>query len=497
MKKILVLLVSVLFVAACSKAPQESAEQKSQTPEIYTPEMYKPEVYKPEVTFADAIKQSDEQAVKYYLAREESPNQMDENGTPFLVLAAAQDNIKIFQALLAAHAFINANNTNGENALWTAVNNGNYEIAELLIILGADVNVANREDMTPLMAASQNGYILNVEQLLKSGADTTARNNQNKTALDLAKEQLNEAKDSEDAQTYREIISILKTYSEPVIPAAVKAIAASDIDTFEHLATRIKNLPKDKQGRLLWMAAGVCVPNTKQICHLDENLKKTEFPCITKGLVCDKKNNAQIIRMLLKNGAPSDGLAIEDKNNLLPPLDADTVSYRLQKANPELLLELMPILDECMLALTQMSHPNPNEADDGFYSAFWLQNDCSLSKMNFLGVEFYEQKNRPTVSLLREDDFNEYIAELGLSKEALIKKLGDPNFLKQKNTSTEILTYRKAENIDKTKLINIVDYNYTLKYGVVIKKDKKTLAFGLRPYVDREKIAQYETKRGY
>ena len=486
-QKYLILFYAVcLIFAACSKAPQDTAKQKEQAPKAYTPQ----------ITFAEAIKQGDEQAVKYYLTQEESPNQVDDNGTPLIVLAAAQDNIKIFQALLAANAFIDTTNANGENALWTAVNNGNYDITELLIILGADVNTANQDNMTPLMAASQNGYILNVEQLLKNGADISAKNNENKTALDLAKEQLNNLKDSEDAQTYKGIVSMLQVFSKPIISAEVQAIAASDIDTFEYLAPRIKNLPADKQARLLWMATGVCVPNTKQICHLDEQLKKTEFPCV-KNLVCNKENNAQIIRTLLKNGAPSDAFAIEDKNNLMPPLDADTVSYRLQEANPELLVELMPKLDTCMLALTQISHPNPDEADDGLYAAYWLKENCSLSKMNFLGVEFYEQKNRQTVSILPEKDFNDYISELGLSRDALIKKLGEPNFIEQKNASTEILTYREAKNLDKTKLINIVDYNYTLKHGVVIKKDEKTLASGLRPYVDREKIAVYETKRGY
>ena len=480
--------VFLITLGACSPSKEQPKEQAKESAKVST--------YKPDISFADAIKQSDEKAVKYYLEHDETPNQLDDDGTPFLVLAAAQDNMKIFQDLLAANAFIDTTNTNGENALWTAVNNGNYDIAQLLIILGADVNTANQDNMTPLMAASQNGYILNVEQLLKSGADINAKNNENKTALDLAKEQLNNAKDTDDVQTYKEIVSMLKAYSEPVIPAAVKAIAASDIDIFENLAPRIKDLPKEKQARLLWMAAGVCVPNTKQICHLDEQLKKTEFPCL-KNLVCNKENNAQIIRTLLKNGAPSDAFAIEDKNNLMPPLDADTISYRLQKANPELFVELMPELDTCMLSLTQISHPNPDEADDGLYATYWLKENCSLSKMNFLGVEFYEQKNRPTVSILPEKDFNEFIAELGLGKEALIKKLGEPNFVEQKNPSTEILTYREAKNLDKTNLINIVDYNYTLKHGVVINKDEKTLAYGLRPYVDREKIAQYETKRGY
>ena len=105
-QKYLILFSAVcLIFAACSKAPQESAEQTTQVRQEQAPQQF----YTPQITFAQAIEQSDEQAVKYYLAQEESPNQVDDNGTPLIVLAAAQDNIKIFQALLAANAFIDTN----------------------------------------------------------------------------------------------------------------------------------------------------------------------------------------------------------------------------------------------------------------------------------------------------------------------------------------------------------------------------------------------------
>lgn len=482
--------VFLITLGACSPSKEQPKEQAKESAKV--------SAYKPDISFADAIKQSDEKAVKYYLEQDETPNQLDDDGNPFLVLAAAQDNMKIFQDLLTAKAFMDTKNTKGENALWTAVNNGNYDIAQLLIILGADVNTANQDNMTPLMAASQNGYILNVEQLLQNRADISVKNNQDKTALDLAKEQLQKQKsDDEDFQTYSEIVNMLKEAGQPVIPAAVKAIATSNIDSFNRIAAQIKTLPQEKQARLLYMASGVCVPNITQICHRNNMTGKNEYPCITKGLVCDKENNAQIIRTLIENGAHTDGFVYVDQNYSEQPLDISTISYNLQKANPELLMELMPKLDTCMLALTQISHPNPNEADDGLYAAYWLKENCSLSKMNFLGVEFYEKKNRPEVDILSLKDLW-YTEEYTLSKDELIKKLGEPNFIEQKNASTEILTYRKYVGaVVNFKDVDIVDTNYTLKHGIVVKKEEKVVARKLRPYVDRDKIAVYETKRGY
>ncbi len=489
-QKYLILFYAVcLIFAACSKAPQDDAKQKAQAQKVYTPQ----------ITFVDAIKQSDEQAVKYYLEQEESPNQVDDNGTPLIVLAAAQDNMKIFQDLLAAKAFIDTTNANGENALWTAVNNGNYDIADLLIILGADVNTANQDNMTPLMVASKNGYILNVEQLLQNGADINAKNNQNKTALDLAQEQLNNLKDTEDAQTYSEIVNMLNDAEKPVIPAAVEAIATSNIDSFNKVAAQIKTLPQEKQARLLYMASQVCAPDTTQICHLTSNEKTTEFPCI-KNLVCNKENNAQIIRTLVKNGAPSNSVTLNYAGDLsdTTKLDIFSISYNLQKSNPELLNEIMPNLDRCILALTQMSHPNPDEADDGLYATYWTENKCSLNKMNILGVQVVNnKKNKPIITPLTKDAIKEF-ENLGITKEELTKKLGEPNFYQQKDNGMEVLTYREAQknNIDPN-TVNIVDDIYFIKHGVAVKKQHKWLADRLRPYVDREKIAVYETKRGY
>lgn len=484
--------VFLITLGACSPSKEQPKEQAKESAKV--------SAYKPDISFADAIKQSDEKAVKYYLEHDETPNQLDDDGTPFLVLAAAQDNMKIFKALLEAKAFIDTTNANGENALWTAVNNGNYDIADLLIILGADVNTANQDNMTPLMVASQNGYILNVEQLLQNGADISVKNNQDKTALDLAKEQLQKQEsDDEDFQTYSEIVNMLNDAEKPVIPAAVEAIATSNIDSFNKVAAQIKTLPQEKQARLLYMASQVCVPNTTQICHLSSNGKATEFPCI-KNIVCNKENNAQIIRTLVKNGVPSNSVTLNYAGDLsdTTKLDIFSISYNLQKSTPELLNEIMPNLDKCMLALTQMSHPNPDEADDGLYATYWTQNKCSLNKMNILGFQSVNnKKNKPTITPLTKDAIKEF-ENLGITKEELTKKLGEPNFYQQKDNTTEILSYRKMYKapIQKEK-INIMDDIYFIKHGVVVKYDVKILAFDVRPYVDRDKIAPYETQRGY
>ena len=213
-----------------------------------------------------------------------------------------------------------------------------------------------------------------------------------------------------------------------------------------------------------------------------------------------KENNAQIIRTLVNNGAPSKALTIKRDYHVddYTKLDIFSVSYNLQKSNPELLNEIMPKLDKCMLALTQMSHPNPSEPDDGLYATYWAENKCSLQQMNLLGFQTVNhKKHKPVIVLFAKEDPQDF-ENLGMTKEELIKKLGEPNFYQQKDNTTEVLSYRKMDKmpIQKEK-INIMDDIYFIKHGVAVKKDVKILAFDVRPYVDREKIAQYETQRGY
>ena len=121
--------------------------------------------------------------------------------------------------------------------------------------------------------------------------------------------------------------------------------------------------------------------------------------------------------------------------------------------------------------------------------------------MNLLGFQTVNhQKHKPVIVLFAKEDLQDF-ENLGMTKEELIKKLGEPNFYQQKDNTTEVLSYRETRKTytlpSEPKKINISDDIYFIKHGIVVKNQYKTLAYGVRPYVDREKIAKYETQRGY
>ena len=85
-------------------------------------------------------------------------------------------------------AKVDARTYYNDTALIYASENGHIEIVEVLLDNGADVNAYNNYGNTALMMASENGHIEIVEMLLKKGADLDAKNNDGETALKTASE---------------------------------------------------------------------------------------------------------------------------------------------------------------------------------------------------------------------------------------------------------------------------------------------------------------------
>ncbi len=78
------------------------------------------------------------------------------------------------QALLKAHADVNAAASDGGTPLLWAVGNGDLETARLLLQAGANAKASNRFGVTPLWLAAMNRDVKMAQALLKAGADPNA-----------------------------------------------------------------------------------------------------------------------------------------------------------------------------------------------------------------------------------------------------------------------------------------------------------------------------------
>jgi ankyrin repeat protein len=110
-----------------------------------------------------------------------------QQATPPLIDAVKGGDQRAIDALLRAHADVNAPQVDGTTAVHWAAHNGDLATVDRLIGAGANVGAANRYGVAPIWLAAQNGHGRVVEALLRAGADpNTTRGSSGETVLMIA-----------------------------------------------------------------------------------------------------------------------------------------------------------------------------------------------------------------------------------------------------------------------------------------------------------------------
>jgi ankyrin repeat protein len=168
--------------------------------------------------FSRAAKFDDPAQVRALLAAGVSPNTVDANGNPMLVIAIKDKSVLVTELLLNQKSIdVDLSNLNGETPLmmasiegnlpvvkrlvldkkakidhigWTplhyASSKGQLEVAQFLVANGADVNSRSLNGTTPLMMAAQSGNEMLIKFLLDNGADIQLRNALGFSVIDIA-----------------------------------------------------------------------------------------------------------------------------------------------------------------------------------------------------------------------------------------------------------------------------------------------------------------------
>lgn len=115
------------------------------------------------------------------------------DGDTLLMMAAANGNLDVVNALLAAGAGVDGVNAQGWGALAKAVYNpaldrGFPDVVQALIDAGANIEAPIAYGVRPLMLAAGYGEAAVVQVLLEAGADYRAQNDGGRTALMMVKE---------------------------------------------------------------------------------------------------------------------------------------------------------------------------------------------------------------------------------------------------------------------------------------------------------------------
>ena len=135
---------------------------------------------------ADAAVRGDIARLRGLLLNGQSPNGVDLEGRPAILLAAWGNHVEVVEARVEAKVRVDQRDRIGSTAMIAAAERGFTRVVELLIEGKGNVNLENRQGVTPLIAASQRGHAAIIELLVKAGAKLDQQDLGGRTALEWA-----------------------------------------------------------------------------------------------------------------------------------------------------------------------------------------------------------------------------------------------------------------------------------------------------------------------
>jgi len=136
----------------------------------------------------EAIRKSDANAVKAFIASGLDINDKNKSGNTPLHYAAGMGRREIVAILLASGAFVNSRDRQNETPLHKAASAGRKETAEVLIASSAEIDAQDIRGATPLHRAVARGALKSVLLLLSGGAYVNAKDNDGCSPLHRAAE---------------------------------------------------------------------------------------------------------------------------------------------------------------------------------------------------------------------------------------------------------------------------------------------------------------------
>ena len=274
--------------------------------------------------------------------------------------------------------------------------------------------------------------------------------------------------------------------------AIATAIAGSDFAAAQKLLhvpfKDMTTAQKNHLNHFFVIAAETCDKRTHNLVH--ETLSGN-FDTIYSNLIkCDKAQNTKILAWLLSMDQVSNSFVVDEQKNEktgIYSFDLVTPISRLKENNPEALRTLLPKLDKCTIALTQMQAVHPNDTNYHVYADAWRANGCSLSKIKRMGkkadhksafdsitwdigIEPLEKAwFEPESYEDSQKDLYQLVYETGVSRADLLKTYGNPTYYESPYDFREIFTYRRMvpQREKDSTYYKIADYIYTLDRGVV------------------------------
>ena len=302
-----------------------------------------------------------------------------------------------------------------------------------------------------------------------------------------------------------------------------EAIGKSNYKQVKKLLPLLKDNKTDRiRKHLFFIASYVCMPGAPTIVH--DNSFHNTYPKEIKP-VCKKKENAQIITLLLAGNSKDDVAMVlhydspTEQNGNLERVSFLTPLHYLKQSRPDLIPQIAELLDGCTVALTQMQELTPQDPYYYSYADYYRDEGCVSQDDDYIELDSkkpgtvgfgdrYASYQEGYGNWGREElkEYGDWALSIGMSKTDLFEKRGMPSYYQTPSNDREVITYRVLEESYNT--YSIYDYIYTLDREVVTKIERKYLGFGAMAdiyknesvFADQEPdvLKKYETEeRGY
>ena len=309
----------------------------------------------------------------------------------------------------------------------------------------------------------------------------------------------------------------------PISYQLAEAIGASNYKKVQKLLPQLRDNKKDRlRKHLFFIASYVCLPDSPIIVN-DSSLYYY-FPKEIKP-VCKKKENAEIIELLLADDNKDDVSLIlhykegTESNGNIAGVSFLTPLHYLKMSRPDLIPQIAEKLDPCTVALTQMQELTPEDQYYYTYADFYRDNQCATQDDDYIELDNkkpgkvgfgsrYASWTDGYGNLSSEQlkEYGKWALDIGKTKLDLLEEMGMPAYYETPSEFREIITFRKVK-MDEF-ITGVYDYIYTLDRDVITKIERKYLGMESTADVykkdfvfdenDADVMKKYETEeRGY
>ncbi len=267
-----------------------------------------------------AISKNKPEIATFLLQNGADPNIKNTAGEAPLIIAAKNKNLDLVKLLITNKANINTKNADNMTPLATAANAGNFDMVKFLVENKADINTQNINGLTPLMIAANIGNLEMATLLINDKSDVNNKDKNGMTAFNYAlnKDSLpivqllmkNGASTGNQDLSLHTLLTLAISNNDLAMatPLITKDnVNARDKSGWTPLTLAAKNGNLEIVQLLLKNGADVNLPttsgNTQLLYGPNINPATANVPRNTPLIYAIKKDNLDIVKLLLQNGA--------------------------------------------------------------------------------------------------------------------------------------------------------------------------------------------------